>query len=217
MPYTFEELPVQDHFEIWRTGISQLRPVCLYASFVVSLHFCDLCERFHSRRDGPDGSESAAFLREQREYQEVARCLLQGDPLLGNALEDHVLAYHRGLIATWDLFSLELCRGRSNEFRLPQVPIWKGGNVDILVRKKDNAENTWEVDPWPFNVQSLTTICEGKVIRRRFNDLETMRAAIRSADRITLRYIFRRGDGVMSQYSTFTRSGALSSDQPFEC
>src|SRR6266478_5788418 len=81
MPYTFEELPEQDHFEIWRTGIFQLRPVCLYASLVVSLHFCNLCERFHRRQKARDQFESDAFLTEQREYQEVARGLLQGDPL----------------------------------------------------------------------------------------------------------------------------------------
>src|SRR5438105_7151071 len=105
LPYTFEELPEEDHFEIWRTGISQLRPVCLYASLVVSLHFCNLCERFHPQQNNQHQSEPAAFLREQREYQEVARGLLKGDPLIENALEDHVLAYHRDLIATWDLFS----------------------------------------------------------------------------------------------------------------
>jgi uncharacterized protein DUF3891 len=190
MPYTFEELPEHDHFEIWRTGISQLRPVCLYASLVVSLHFCNLCERFHPRHNGQDRSESAAFLREQREYQEVARSLLQSDPLIGNALEEHVLAYHRDLIATWDLFSLQLCRGRSEEFKLPQVPMRGGGKVDILVRKKDTAENIWEVDPWPFNVESLTTICEGKLIGERFTELEAMRSAIQSADRVTLQYTF---------------------------
>jgi hypothetical protein len=192
MPYTFEELPERDHFEIWRTGISQLRPVCLYASLVVSLHFCNLCERFHSGCNGHDRSESDAFLREQREYQEVARSLLQDDPLMENSLEGRVLTHHRDLLATWDLFSLQLCRGRCNEFKLPQVPIWEGGNADILVRKKDSAENIWEVEPWPFNGESLTAISEGKWIRERFTGLEAMRSAIQSADRITLRYIFQR-------------------------
>jgi Protein of unknown function (DUF3891) len=192
MPYTFEELPERDHFEIWRTGIFQLRPVCLYASLVVSLHFCNLCERFHSRQNDQDSSESSAFLREQREYQENARTLLSGDPVIQSALKDDVLAYHRDLIATWDFFSLQLCRGRCNEFKVPKVPIRGGEKVDILVRKKDGAENVWIVDPWAFKGESLTTVSEGKLIRERFTELEPMREALRNADRVTLRYIFQR-------------------------
>ena len=186
LPHTFEELPEQAHFEIWHNGISQLRPVCLYASLVVSLHFCNLCERFHDR----DQSGPSAFLREQREYQEVARRLLRSDPLLENALEDHILSYHRDLIATWDLFSLQLCRGRSDEFKLPRVPIREGAGSDIFVRKVDGSNNVWEVDPWPFSGQSLTAISEGKVIYRRFKELEAMRAALGNADRISLQFHF---------------------------
>jgi hypothetical protein len=197
LPYTFEELPEEVHLGIWRTGIFQLRPVCLYASLVVSLHFCNLCARFHHR--SPDGSQSASagFLKEQEQYQETARSLLQNDPLLEKALEDHVLFYHRDLIATWDLFSLQLCRGQFNEFKLPDVPAWEGGKADILVRKIANVKDVWEVDPWPFNVQSVATISEGKVIRRRFNNQNTMRAAIRDADRISLRFRFQPPAGVM--------------------
>jgi len=191
LPQTFEELPEPMHFEIWRTGIFQLRPVCLYASLVVSLHFCNLCERFHEVSIDEDQSGPGAFLKEQREYQKVARGLLRGDPLLEDALEDHVLSYHRDLIATWDLFSLQLCRGRSNEFNLPRVRMREGGKSDVLVRKIDSSNNIWEVEPWPFNVQSLTVISEGKAIPRRFDELNTMRAALRDADRISLQFHFQ--------------------------
>jgi hypothetical protein len=191
LPYTFEELPEEVHFGIWHTGISQLRPVCLYASLVVSLHFCNLCARFHHRSPNGNQSASVAFLREQESYQATARTLLQNDPVLERALEDDVLLYHRDLIATWDLFSLQLCRGQFSEFKLPDVPTWRGEKADILLRKIDSAEDLWEVDPWPFSVQSLTTISEGKLIRRRFDDLNTMRAAIRDSDRISLQFRFQ--------------------------
>jgi Protein of unknown function (DUF3891) len=191
LPHTFEELPEQVHFEIWRNGIAQLRPVCLYASLVVSLHFCNLCERFHGRSIDRDQSGPGAFLQEQRGYQEFARGLLRNDPLLGNAIEDHILSYHRDLIATWDLFSLQLCRGRSNEFKLPEVPIREGGRADVFVRKIDSSNNVWEVDPWPFNVQSFRAISEGKVLRQRFKEMDTMRVALRNADRISLQFHFQ--------------------------
>jgi len=199
LPYTFEELPEEVHLGIWRTGISQLRPVCLYASLVVSLHFCNLCVRFHHRNSNGNQSASAAFLKEQEEYQGTARRLLQNDPLLVKALEDHMLIYHRDLIATWDLFSLQLCRGKFKEFKLPDVPTREGGKADILVRKIEGAEGAWEADPWPFNAPSFATISEGRVIRGRFSDLNTMRTAIRDADRISLQFSFRPLAGVTSQ------------------
>ena len=193
LPHTFEDLPQEVHFEIWRTGITQLRPVCPYASLIVSLHFCNLCERFHSRLPEQDRSASGAFLKEQRDYQKAIRGSLQSDPLLQEALGDDFLAYHRDLIAIWDLFSLELCRDRVQEFKLPRVPRWKSEPVDILVRKSDRLENFWEVDPWPFAGTSMTTICEGKMIDRRFKDLDAMRTAVLNAERMSLEFNFGRG------------------------
>jgi hypothetical protein len=193
LPHTFEDLPESAHFEIWRTGIFQLRSVCPYASLVVSLHFCHLCERIHRQEFDRDQAESQAFLKEQREFQAKVCLSLQHDPVLKGALESGVLAYHRDLIATWDLFSLELCRNRYNEFKLPQVPIWKSRNADIQVRRTDSAKNLWEVDPWPFNPQSLTAICEGKVIRGYFEDVNAMQTAVQNAEPISLQFFFEPG------------------------
>jgi len=196
LPHTFEDLPAQVHFEIWRTGIFQLRPVCSYASLVVSLHFCNLCERFHSRLANRDQSESGAFLKDQREYQQAVRSSLQPDPLLKEALGSDVLAYHRDLVATWDLLSLELCRSKSNHFKVPHVPIWKKEHADIRVRKVDNFTNLWEVDPWPFKVRSLTAVCEAKEIRRRFDNSNTMRVALLDAERISLQFCLKSPVGI---------------------
>ena len=69
LPYTFDELPESIHFEIWHKGISQLMPVCYYASLVVSLHFCNLCQRFHQHRSDPDRAAVDHFLKTQREHQ----------------------------------------------------------------------------------------------------------------------------------------------------
>jgi hypothetical protein len=188
LPYAFDELPESLHLEIWRTGIYQLRPVCSYASLVVSLHFYGLCDRFHRRQSDSARSEASQFLREQREYQEKARETLRRDPLFERAIAPDILAYHRDLIAVWDLFSLELCRGRFREFKLPDVPFSSGKHVDLLLRQRSEAEKLWEVDPWPFAVESLTTLCEGRVLDQRFTDQGKMRAALRNADRTTIKF-----------------------------
>ena len=188
LPYTFEQLPESLHLDIWRTGIYQLRPVCSYASLIVSLHFHGLCERFHRRQKDSEVGEAAQFLREQREYQERARETLSRDPLFEQATTPEVLSYHRDLIAVWDLFSLELCRGRFTEFKLPGVPFTGGKYVDLQLRRRSAGEKLWEVDPWPFAVESLTTLGEGRVFDRRFTDEVQMRKALRNADRTTIRF-----------------------------
>ena len=190
LPYTFDELPESIHFEIWHKGIFQLMPVCYYASLVVSLHFCNLCQRFHQHRSDPDRSAFDHFLKIQREHQNKARETLQRDPLLEHAVACEVLAYHRDLIAAWDLLSLELCRGRSAEFNLPNVPIFGGKHVDLFLRQRDKAGSIWEVDPWPFGVETLTAFCEGRVLNRRFTDTEEMRRALSHTDRVTVLFNF---------------------------
>jgi Protein of unknown function (DUF3891) len=188
LPYEFYELPEPLHFEIWRTGIYQLRPVCLYASLVVSLHFYGLCLRFHRQQNDSGCSETSQFLKEQREYQAEACEILRKDPLYGHAIASENLVFHRDLIAVWDLFSLELCRGRSREFKIPDVPLFGGNHVELLLRQRNEPESLWDVDPWPFSVGSVTTFCEGRVLDQRFSDQEKMREALRNAKRTTIKF-----------------------------
>jgi hypothetical protein len=188
LPHTFDELPESLHFNIWRTGIYQLKPVCSYASLIVSLHFCGLCERFHRQQKDSVLSEAGQFLREQREYQENALEALRQDPFFEPAIAENVLAYHRDLVAVWDFFSLELCRSRSKEFKIPGVPLSREKRVDLLIRQQRKDEKLWTVDPWPFAMGSLTTLCEGRVFDQRFNDQSVMREALRSADRTTIQF-----------------------------
>ena len=190
LPYTFDELPESIHLEIWRRGISQLMPVCCYASLVVSLHFCNLCERFHRDRSEPDRPEVIHFLQEQSEHQKKARETLGKDQSLEHAMASEVLAYNRDLIAVWDLLSLELCRGRSPEFKLPNVPVSSAKHVELLVRQTDEVKSLWEVDPWPFAARALTTVCEGRVFRQRFTNTEQMQLALSNTDRVTIEFSF---------------------------
>jgi hypothetical protein len=188
LPHTFDELPESLHFNIWRTGIYQLKSVCSYASLIVSLHFNRLCERFHRQQKDSILSEAAQFLREQREYQENVLEALRDDPLFEPAIAQDDLAYHRDLIAVWDLFSLELCRGRLREFTLPGVPLSREKHVDLLVCQQSKDEKLWAVDPWPFATGSVTTLCEGRVFDQRFNDQAGMREALRNAGRTSIQF-----------------------------
>jgi hypothetical protein len=187
LPYVFDQLPEPLHLDIWRTGIYQLRPVCSYASLIVSLHFSGLCQRFHLRQNDSPKGEASQFLREQREYQENSREALSQDPLFQDATAPEILSYHRDLIAVWDLFSLELCRGRATEFILSAVPVSDSERVDLLLRQTSKPK-MWEVSPWPFAPTSLTTMCEARVLDQRFTDQKRMREALLNAKRTTIQF-----------------------------
>jgi hypothetical protein len=191
LPYAFDELPESLHFKIWHQGIFRLVPVCYYASLVVSLHFSSLCRRFHQDQSGADRAEVDQFLTTQKEHQNRAREALHRDPLLERAVTHEVLDYHRDLIAVWDFLSLELCRGRTAEFKLPNVPIFGARHVDLHLR--DKTDSVWEIDPWPFAVEGLTVCCEGRVVNQRFTDTEEMRRALSPADRVTVLFSFVPG------------------------
>jgi hypothetical protein len=188
LPFAFDQLPESLHLDIWRTGIYQLRPVCSYASLIVSLHFSGLCQRFHLQQNDSPQCEASQFLREQKEYQKNTQEALSRDPLFEKATAPEVLSYHRDLLAVWDLFSLELCRGRLSEFKLPAVPVSNGKRTDLLLRQVSEPEKTWEVNPWPFAPTSLTTMCEARVLDQRFTDQNRMREALRRADRTTIQF-----------------------------
>jgi hypothetical protein len=188
LPYVFDQLPQSLHLDIWRTGIYQLRPVCSYASLIVSLHFSGLCQRFHLRQNDSPKSEASQFLREQREYQQNNRETLSQDPLFREAIAPEILSYHRDLIAVWDLFSLELCRGRVSEFKLPAVPVSVNERIDLLLRQTSEPK-LWEVSPWPFASTSLTTMCEARILDQRFTDQKRMWEALRHADRTTIQFL----------------------------
>ena len=118
----------------------------------------------------------------------MLRTSLQRDPLLKEALESDVIAYHRDLVATWDFLSLELCRGRSRDFTVPHIPIWGKERAEIRARKLDDLTNLWEVDPWPFKGRDTTAVCEAKQINPRFDNADTMRVALKNAERFSLQF-----------------------------
>jgi hypothetical protein len=86
---------------------------------------------------------------------------------------------------------LQLCRGCAQEFALPEVPIWGDEKVDLALREADSAENVWEVTPWPFNVETLSVVCEGRLLPEKFADGEKMKLAFRNADRKTVCFNLR--------------------------
>jgi hypothetical protein len=188
LPYNFDSLPEQMHFDLWTRGISELKPVCCYSALIVSLHFCDLCRRFHHPSEKePDGAANR-FLREQGAFQQESITQLSKDPEFEHAISAELMEFHRSLLAVWDFLSLQLCRGRPDQFTIPSVPLTPSEFCKMNIRVHSNR--IVEVDPWPFGSESLEGRCEARILEGRFGDEAAMRRAIEQADQLTLIFQF---------------------------
>jgi hypothetical protein len=192
LPYNFDSLPEPMHFDLWAGGIAQLRPVCWYSALIVSLHFCDLCRRFH--RASAKDLESAAnrFLREQSLFQQSSIAQLSTDPTLSDAVTEDLLEFHRTLLAVWDFLSLQLCRGHPDQFRVPVAPISPSKSCEMTVTVRPNR--VVEVDPWPFRSEEFEGRCEARILNGRFGDEAAMRQALEASEQRVLNFRFVQAD-----------------------
>jgi hypothetical protein len=192
LPYNFDSLPEPMHFDLWTGGISQLKPVCWYSALIVSLHFCDLCRRFHHASAKDPESAASRFLREQSLFQQSSIAQLSTDPTLSDAVTEDLLEFHRALLAVWDFLSLQLCRGRPDHFRIPVAPISSSKSCEMTVRVHPNR--VVEVDPWPFRSEEFEGRCEARILNGTFGDEMAMRQALEESEQRTLIFRFVQAD-----------------------
>ncbi|MBV8899590.1 MAG: DUF3891 family protein [Verrucomicrobia bacterium] len=191
-PFTFEDLPISEHIEIWQQGIDQLGTVSAYAALMASFHFAGLCER-HSRKGVEAGSRTAeAFLRDQRRHREELLAFIARDWTARAGCTEEAISNNRKLIATWDLLSLQLSRNPSKAFDIEGVP-WTGGSGGCTLSISPSAFSgrVFHVNPWPFSSSPLRLCCEGYLFERPFRSQEELDQAFtaRSVSRLPIEYI----------------------------
>jgi len=169
--------PESLHLDIWRTGSTSSNRFVLRLTDRARFISMGSASDFIQRQIDSNLGEASSIPQGAKRYQEHTRHMLSQDPFFEQAIAPEVLSYHRDLIAVWDFFSLELCRGRVNEFRLPAVPVSETRQVDLLLRGRADRE-TLGGRPRPFSVESLTTVCEARVLDQRFKDQKRMRQAL---------------------------------------
>jgi hypothetical protein len=176
-PYSFVEMPLATHLELWsrapRLALSQGR----YAALLVSMHGVALYEmRDLDRLDPPEAAAVRGYMEAQRAFQEEIRASL-------GAPEDEVRRNQR-LIWTWDFLSLALCLDWAPA-TAKEVPA-AGAPVDVRVESRT-------LDPWPFAAERVELHCDGRRLEGRFEDQERMRAALEAAPWVTLRWALEAG------------------------
>lgn len=151
-PYTYRDIPIEPHLEIYRRGIARLVERDRYAGLLVSWHGTLLYSRF--RREQP-GAE--VFLREQRALRKQLLQEMRGDAQLRPHCGAGTVETNRDLLLAWDTLSLILCLGETwvDEIELPAGYGGERASVAVRAAPGSPAGAAWTLDPYPFAMEPL--------------------------------------------------------------
>jgi hypothetical protein len=182
LPYSFVEMPLERHVEIWTHAWKQVLPQSRYAALLVSMHGTALYGmRDLTKLDERENALVRSYLDGQRRVQERLLATLDGASPGPN----------QRLIWTWDAFSLALCLDWPPR-TLTGVPA-AGGQLDVEL--EPDGERRVRVHPWPFGAEGVRVRCEGRRLEERFDDQDAMRTALRAAPWESLEFELAPGAG----------------------
>jgi hypothetical protein len=155
LPRSFMELTLDEHLEIWWRAAPLVVSQSRYAALLVSMHGTALYERRNLDRLSPaDRARVHEFLEGQRRLQERLLESLRADPATAAAAADDVVRRNQRLVWTWDSLSLGLLLDWA-PFELDAVGI---------------TVEAGTLDPWPFEVPTLTFRCEGRRLEGSYDE-----------------------------------------------
>jgi Protein of unknown function (DUF3891) len=173
LPYSFMEMPLPVHLELWSAAPARLLTQSRLAAVLVSMHGSRLYRR-RKLDELPD--EQAAAVRHYLDAQEQFRERLSAD------FDERELEIASQLIWTWDFLSLAICLDWSGRVAR-EVPAIDGA-VDIQIMSA--GERRIRLEPWPFEGDAMTVRCEARRLEGRYETDEALRAALSSASWETL-------------------------------
>jgi Protein of unknown function (DUF3891) len=176
-PYSFTEMPVATHVELWAAAPAKLLSQSGYAALLVSMHGTALNEL----RDW--GKLGAVERRIVRDY-------LEGQRSLQNVLARQLgadrgeLARNQRLVWTWDSLSLALCL-RWRTFAVTDVP-GSESRLELDLETAATATDRFTVDPWPFAADRVEVRCEGRLLEGRFDSAAQLHETLARAPVVRL-------------------------------
>lgn len=186
LPYSFFELPRQEHVRLWSSAASAVLPQGRYAALLVSMHGTGLYERFGMVSDTAEDAQAVQdYLVRERAFQENILESLRADPFYQPYTTEEIVKRNRLLLQVWDALSLMICFSGWQTQSVAQVPMATGTTTLILYTHKSDPTHI-EVTPWPFCREQVTVVYEGRRIPATFSTEAAMRAALTHAPWITL-------------------------------
>lgn len=194
LPYSFLELPRQEHVRLWSGAARLVLPQGRYAALLVSLHGTGLYERFDAATESPETVERVQnYLLQERAFQQEILVSLRADPHYRPSATEEAVTRNRRLLQIWDALSLALCFGGWQTRSLPQVPT-ATGSTTLTLQTHEADPTRVLVTPWPFHREHVTLVCEGRRLSETFSSEAVMREALNHAPWVTLHFSLFPGD-----------------------
>ncbi|EHC08370.1 DUF3891 family protein [Fischerella thermalis] len=188
-PHHFTELPTQEHIKIWSNAKQFAFVLGRYVALLISLHGTGLYERFTSWQNSPTSTQIVEkFLKQEYLWQDQLINLLKNDPYYSAYVTPEVITRNRKLVATWDALSIIVCQGMNLQQQLVHHVPMLNGEATLELTLLDNHENHQQIAvfPWPFQLNEVTLVYEGKFLRHTFSNEMTMQEALMGDCWVTL-------------------------------
>jgi hypothetical protein len=118
----------------------------------------------------------AEYLERERDFQARVLDSLRGDPRYGPHATPEAVERNRELIFAWDGLSLALIHGVTGE---------KSAVGHTLVAR-DGDPTRVTVAPWPFRSDSVTLVCDGRLLTETYPDERELRRGLAKAPWTTI-------------------------------
>jgi Protein of unknown function (DUF3891) len=184
LPYSFIQMPIPVHLELWTAGPPRLLRQSRYAALLAAMHGRRLYElRDLNQLAAREADQVRSFMAAQRRFEEAWLRSLRADPATASAATPELVARNSQLIWTWDYLSLAVCLdwAPTSAAAAPTT----GEPVDLALRR---AADRLIVEPWPFAGEAVRLRCEGQRLTEQFRSEQQMHEALAEAPWETLEF-----------------------------
>jgi hypothetical protein len=185
-PHSFTEVAPQVHTQLWAGAKHLAMPMGRYVALLVSLHGTGLYERFTHWKNSPESTRVVeAFLKREKEFQQQLIDRLKQDSAYAPHVTPEAISRNQKLVATLDALSLAVCMGMTEPRQFEQVPI-ATGETTLILTSINNDSTQLAIEPWCFRSSKVTVVFEGRILKEKASDEQTMRDYLATAPWVTL-------------------------------
>ncbi len=184
-PYSYLDIPVDQHLEIYRRGIARAVSRDPYVGLIVSLHGSRLYARFRAGQPG-----ATEFLSQQESLRDRLIQGLASDPGLEPYTRPDVLEVNRDLLFGWDVLSLLISHGAAWQSTVVCPTDYEGNRVEVTV---GGGGERWQLNPFPFREPLELSVAVAEIGAKSFADQEALREGLEGARRRKLEVVIEPG------------------------